>query len=69
MCQKKNGLLFTTEAGYIAGSKNAKEMIWLKYLLSDMTNPEIPCLLVAKASAVKLSKNIEYHKRSKHIDI
>ncbi|KAF8774799.1 Copia protein like [Argiope bruennichi] len=57
------------EAEYVAASESAKELIWLKHLLSDITNLEIPSLLVDNASAVKLAKNPEYHKRSKHIDV
>ncbi|KAF8777457.1 Retrovirus-related Pol polyprotein like [Argiope bruennichi] len=70
MSQKqKSVVLSTTEAEYVAANESAKELIWLKHLLSDITNLETPSLLVDNASAVKLAKNPEYHKRSKHIDV
>ncbi len=62
-------MLSTTEAEYVAASDSAKELIWLKHLLSDITNAEISSLLVNNASAVELAKNPEYHKRSNRIDV
>ena len=70
MSQKqKSVVLSTTEAEYVAASEGSKELIWLKHLLSEITDIETPSLLVDNASAVKLVKNPEYHKRSKHIDV
>jgi len=70
MSQKqKSVVLSTTEAEYVAASESAKELIWLKRLLGDITTFETPSLLVDNASAVKLAKNPEYHKRSKHVDV
>jgi hypothetical protein len=64
--------LSTTEAEIIAASEGAKELVWLKWLLSELL-PDFakrtPVLYIDKASALKLTKNPEYHKRSKHIEV
>lgn len=62
--------LSTTEAEYIAGSEAAKEIVWLRRLIEEMTGKAIkPILRIDNSSAVKLVKNPEFHQRSKHIDI
>lgn len=62
--------LSTTEAELIAASEGAKELIWMKRLLTELLGlNQLPTLYVDNASAIKLAKNPEYHKRSKHIDI
>lgn len=63
--------LSTTEAEYVAACAAAKETIWLRRLLKDI---ECPCvgstiLSIDNGSALRLVKNPEYHKRTKHIDI
>lgn len=71
MSQKqKSVVLSTTEAEYVAASECAKEIIWLNRLLNDITAVnDTPTLFVDNASAIKLAKNPEFHKRSKHIDV
>lgn len=63
--------LSTTEAEIIAASEGAKELMWLKRLIRELSGQEelIPVLHVDSASAVKLAKNPEYHKRTKHIEV
>ena len=63
--------LSTTESEYAAAATAAKEAIWIRKLLSDI---EYRCetgtlLYVDNQSAIKLAKNPEFHKRTKHIDI
>ena len=62
--------LSTAEAEYIALAHGTKEAIWLRRILNDL---KIPCesipLLVDNQSAIKLARNSEFHKRSKHIDV
>ena len=62
----------TTEAKIIAASEGAKELVWLKRLLSEQL-PDFarrtPVLYIDNASALKLTKNLEYHKRSKQIEV
>lgn len=63
--------LSTTEAEFIAASEATKEAIWLRKLLFDFGHPcvEPTPLYVDNQSAIKLSKNSEFHPRSKHIDV
>jgi len=63
--------LSTTEAEYIAACEAVKEAIWLKQLLKDSQNPCLNPIIVNvdNQSTIKLIRNPEYHKRSKHIDI
>lgn len=61
----------TTEAEYVAASQAVKELVWLKRLLQEIvsTKQEIPFFYMDNESAMRLAKNPEYHKRTKHIDI
>lgn len=58
----------TAESEYIAASN---EIIWLRRLIRslDMTVlNELPILYMDNQSAIRLTKNEEFHKRTKHID-
>ena len=70
-CLQKSVAISTTEAEIVAASEGAKEALWLKRLLVELNKivDSPPKLHVDSASAVKLSKNPEYHKRTKHIEI
>lgn len=60
----------TCEAEYIALGLGAKEAIWLKSLMNELGFEQRPVEInVDNQSAIKLVKNPEFHKRSKHIDI
>ena len=61
----------TTEAEYIAACMATKEAIWLRRLLSSIgfTQTAPTPLFRDNQSAIRLVKNHEYHKRTKHIDI
>ena len=60
----------TTESEFIAASEGAKEVVWLTRLLGNLTEvKETPILKMDNASAIKLAKNPEFHKRSKHIEV
>lgn len=59
----------TTESEYIAGSEAIRELIWMKRLLVELIGPFSCTLYMDNASAVKLVKNPEQHKRTKHIDV
>ena len=62
--------LSTTEAEYLAASAATKEAVWLKHLLRDINQPvEDPITLkIDNQSAIRLVRNPEFHKRTKHID-
>ncbi|XP_047116008.1 secreted RxLR effector protein 161-like [Schistocerca piceifrons] len=53
----------TTEAEIIAASEGAKELVWLRRLLSELVemSGQPPVLYIDNASALKLAKNPEYH--------
>ena len=60
----------STEAEYVAGSQSVKELIWLKRLTTEMRlNCEPTTLFMDNQSAIRLVKNPEFHKRTKHIDV
>jgi len=72
-CSKRQNTvsLSTTEAEFIAASEAAREAIWLRKLLSDVGHPcAMPSpLYVDNQSAIRLTKNPEFHRRTKHIDV
>lgn len=61
----------TTESEYVAAAQAVKELMWIGLLLKNLQIGEIgqPNLLVDNQSAIRLIKNPEFHKRTKHIDI
>jgi hypothetical protein len=68
----KTTALLTTEGKIIAASEGAKELVCLKLLLSELLFDFARITLILclnNASAIKLTKNLEYHKRSKHIEV
>lgn len=63
--------LSTTEAEYIAASEAAREATWLTVLKRELM-PEFQgaiTLCVDNQSAIKIMKNPELHRRTKHIDV
>ena len=61
----------STEAEYMALSDATKEIKWLRQLLQDLGWQQNSATLLKSDNqgAIHLSKNPEYHKRTKHIDI
>lgn len=60
----------TTDAEYFAANQASREIVWIKKLLSPLYNCQVPTtLFVDNQSALKMIKNPEFHKRTKHIDI
>ena len=61
----------TTEAEVVAASEAAREVVWLKRLLSDIVGPagldETPEIQIDNEAAIRLAQNPEYHRRTKHI--
>lgn len=64
-------VLSTTESEYMAASHAIKELVWLKSLLTELLQGEIdaPFFYMDCQSAIKLVRNPEYHKRTKHINV
>lgn len=70
--RQKSVALSTTESEYVAASQTIKELVWIRRLLFDLQADvmnNVPMLFMDNQSAIKLVKNPEYHKRSKHIDV
>ncbi|XP_057671346.1 uncharacterized protein LOC130903102 [Diorhabda carinulata] len=69
-CKQRTVALSTTEAVYMALSEAAKEAIYLRNLLFEITG-EFDCINIFNdnQSAQKLACNPDFHDRSKHIDI
>jgi hypothetical protein len=63
--------LSTTESEYIAATHASKEALWLRSLLSQLFEPtHTPTtLFLDNQSAITLTKDHQYHARTKHIDI
>jgi hypothetical protein len=63
--------LSTTEAEYVAATHAAKEGIWLRRFISEVFRPLVhpTTLYCDNQSAIALSKDGQYHARTKHIDI
>lgn len=63
--------LSTTEAEFMAACSATKEALWIKRLLLDINacNQDSICLNIDNQSAISVIKNIDFHRRCKHIDI
>jgi len=63
--------LSTTEAEYVAITHAAKEAIWLRSLISQIFDISLDTttLFLDNKSAIELTKDHQYHARTKHIDI
>lgn len=63
--------LSSTEAEFMAASAATKEAIWLRTMFCDVfeTTLDTTPIFVDNQSAIRLTKNPEYHKRTKHIDV
>ena len=60
----------TTEAEYIAASDASKEAVWLRKLVSGLFGDKLKTTVVHcdNQSCIKLTENLVFHNRSKHID-
>lgn len=63
--------LSTTKSEYVAAAAAAREIIWLRKLICDLRSgeDETTVLYIDNQSTIKLTKNLEFHKRSKRIEI
>lgn len=58
----------TTESEYIAASEAIKELIWIQRFRKELL-PYIATFYMDNQGAIRLIKNPEFHKRTKHIDV
>ena len=63
--------LSTTEGEYVAATHAAKEALWLRKLFAELFKPleEPTTLYCDNQSAIALTKDDQFHARTKHIDI
>ena len=63
--------LSSAEAKYMAASTTLCEVIWFRKLLVNLLNEkkEATSIICDNQSCIKLSENLVFHDRSKHIDI
>jgi hypothetical protein len=65
--------LSSTEAEYYVLSNASREATWIRRLLEDMdyrqSDATISLILADNQSCIALSKNPEFHQRTKHVDI
>ena len=63
----------TLDAEYIASAEAAKEAVWIRGFINDLRIPGIYVksvpLSIDSNSALKLTRNPEFHAKSKHIDV
>jgi hypothetical protein len=63
--------LSTAKAEYIAACSASGEVVWLQKLLTGLFHLEleVTCIFCDNQSCIKLSKNLVFHDKSKHIEI
>ena len=63
--------LSTTESEYVAATYAAKEALWLRQLISQLFGIKLDAttLFSDNQSAIALTKEHQYHARTKHIDV
>ena len=63
--------LSTTEAEYVVVCSASCEVVWMRKLLSDLFDLELysTCIYCDNQSCVKLSENLVFHDKLKHIEI
>ena len=61
----------SAEAEYIVASDACKEAVWLRKLISDMFKGKLDSTIIHcdNQSCIKLSENLVFHDRSKHIEM
>ena len=69
--KQKSTALSSTEAEYMAASNATKEAIWVRTLLSELSQLSSgpTTLFIDNQSAMALAKNAAFHDRSKHIAV
>ena len=63
--------LSTTEAEYIAACAASSEVVWLRKILSGLFDLQLEATWIYcdNQSCIKLSENLVFHNKSKHIEI
>ena len=63
--------LSTTEAEYVVACLASSKVVWLRKLLYDLFDLHLDatCIYCDNQTCVKLSENLVFHDKSKHIEI
>jgi transposase InsO family protein len=63
--------LLTTESEYVAATHGMKEALWLRNLLAEVFEPlaDTTTLFSDNQSAIALTRDHQFHARTKHIDV
>ena len=63
--------LSTTEAEFVVATTCSSRAIWLRNILAELNfnQQEATMIYCDNSSAIKLSRNLVFHGRSKHIDV
>ena len=63
--------LSTAKAEYVTACSTSCEVVWLRKLLYDLFDLQLDatCIHCDNQSCVKLSKNLVFHDKLKHIEI
>jgi hypothetical protein len=61
--------LSTTEAELIAATETAKTAVWVKNFLNELGYEICPKIQIDNLSTLKLTRDDQFHKRTKHIDV
>ena len=63
--------LSTTKSEYVAATHGMKEALWLRSLLSETFGPiaAVTTLFSDNQAAIALTRDHQYHSRTKHIDV
>lgn len=70
-CSQKQKTVALSSTEYIAASESVKELIWIQRLFNEIfiSVDGIPFLFCDNQSSIRLIKNPEFHKRTKHINV
>ena len=68
---KKQGVvaLSTAEAEYVALASATQEALWIRQLMTELTPEKATLIFEDNQSAIAMTKNPQYHGRSKHVSI
>ena len=61
--------LSSTEAEFVAAADTAKTAIWITRLIEELHEKVTPNIQIDNESAIKLIKNNQFYKKTKHIEI
>lgn len=68
--RQKTVALSSTEAEYMSAATVAREVIWLRQLLSQLHHPQPTTTIYSdNTGCIALANNPAHHQRSKHIDV